>query len=52
MKRFCKDLKDHASKIIDFKKKTMIPLTKEKEDIIIKKIFVIFVKKILIMIQK
>ena len=32
MKRFCKDLKNHASKIIDFKKKTMIPLTKEEED--------------------
>ena len=32
MKRFCKDLKDHATKIIDFKKKTMIPLTKEEED--------------------
>ena len=32
MKRFCKDLKDHATKIIDFKKKTMIPLTKEEND--------------------
>ena len=32
MKRFCKDLKDHPTKIIDFKKKTMIPLTKEEED--------------------
>ena len=32
MKRFCKDLKDHATKIIDFKKKTMISLTKEEED--------------------
>ena len=32
MKRFCKDLKDHATKIIGFKKKTMIPLTKEEED--------------------
>ena len=32
MKRFCKDLKDHATKIIDLKKKTMIPLTKEEED--------------------
>ena len=32
MKRFCKDLKDHATKIIDFKKNTMIPLTKEEED--------------------
>ena len=32
MKRLCKDLKDHGTKIIDFKKKTMIPLTKEEED--------------------
>ena len=33
MKRFCKDLKDHATKIIDFKKKkTMIPLTKQEQD--------------------
>ena len=32
MKRFCKDLKDHATKIIDFKKKNMTPLTKEEED--------------------
>ena len=32
MKRFCKDLKGHATKIIDFKKKTMIPLTKEEGD--------------------
>ena len=32
MKRFCKDLKDHATKIIDFLKKAMIPLTKEEED--------------------
>ena len=32
MKRFCKDSKDHATKIIDFKKKTMIPLTKDEED--------------------
>ena len=32
MRRFCKDLKDHATKIIDFKKKDMIPLTKEEND--------------------
>ena len=32
MKRFCKDLMDHAIKIIDFKKKDMIPLTKEEKD--------------------
>ena len=32
MKGFCKDLKDHATKIIDFKKKIITPLTKEEED--------------------
>ena len=32
MKRFFKDLKDHATKLIDFKKKIMTPLTKEEED--------------------
>ena len=32
MKRFCKDLIDHATKIINFKKKIMTPLTKEEED--------------------
>ena len=32
MKRFCKDLKDHATKIIDCKKKDMILLIKEEED--------------------
>ena len=32
MRRFCKDLKDHATKIINFKKKIITPLTKEEED--------------------
>ena len=32
MKRFCKDLMDHATKIIDCKKKDMIPLTKEEKE--------------------
>ena len=32
MGRFCKDLNDHAIKIIDCKKKDMIPLNKEEED--------------------
>ena len=32
MRRFCKDLKDHAIKIIDCKKKDMMQLTKEEED--------------------
>ena len=30
MKRICKDLKDHATKIINYEKKKMIPLTDEK----------------------
>ena len=32
MRRFCKYLTDHAIKIIDCKKKDMIPLSKEEED--------------------
>ena len=32
MKRFCKDLKEHAKKIINCEKKDMIPLTKEEEE--------------------
>ena len=32
MKRFCKDLRDHATRTIDFKKKFIIPLTKDEED--------------------
>ena len=32
MKRFCKDLKEHATKIINFKKKVMAPLKKEEEE--------------------
>ena len=31
MKMFCKDLKKHAAKIINYEKKKMIPLTKGKE---------------------
>ena len=32
MKRFCKDLKEHATKIINCEKKDMIPLTKEEKE--------------------
>ena len=32
MKRFCKDLKEHATKIINCEKKVMAPLTKEEEE--------------------
>ena len=31
MKKFCKDLRTHATKIINYEKKTMIPLTKEEK---------------------
>ena len=30
MERFCKDLKEHATKIINYDKKEMIPLTDEE----------------------
>ena len=32
MKRFCKDLKDHATRIVDFKRKFITSLTKDEED--------------------
>ena len=32
MKRFCKDLKEHATKIINCEKKVMAPLTKEEKE--------------------
>ena len=32
MKRFCKDLKEHAKRIINCEKKDMIPLTKEENE--------------------
>ena len=31
-KRFCKDLKDHATRIVNFKRKFITPLTKDEED--------------------
>ena len=33
MKKFCKDLKEHAMRIINYEKKKIIPLTKEEEKI-------------------
>ena len=31
MKKFCKDLREHATKIINYEKKNMIPLTREEK---------------------
>ena len=50
MKNFCLDLKIHATKIINYEKKEMIPLTKKKRRSIISKKFVIYVKKDLVLI--
>ena len=30
MKKFCKDLREHATKIINYEKKDMIPFTKKR----------------------
>ena len=31
MKKFCKDLKEHATRILNYEKKNIIPLTKEEK---------------------
>ena len=31
MEKFCKNLREHATKIINYEKKKMIPLTKKEE---------------------
>ena len=33
MKNFCLDLREHATKIINYEKKEMIPLTKEEKKV-------------------
>ena len=49
MKKFCKDIREHATKIINYEKKDMIPLTKKEEK---NKMFVTYAKKNLIQIIK
>ena len=49
MKNFCLDLKKHATKIINYEKKEMIPLTKKEEKKHNKKKFAIYVKKDLVL---
>ena len=49
MKKFCLNLREHATKIINYEKKKMIPLTKtKKRNTIISKKFVAYSKKNLI----
>ena len=45
MKNFCLDLKEHATKIVNYKKKEMIPLTKEEKELIIFQKDAIYAKK-------
>ena len=49
MKNFCLDLREHATKIIDYEKKEMIPLTKKEKKSLINKKFDIYVKKDLVL---
>ena len=53
VKRYCKDLKEHAAKTINYDKKGMIPLTDEENISLIKsKKYVTFAKKDLVLIIK
>ena len=52
MKKFCKDLKTHANKIINYKKKKMMPLTTKEEIYHNKKKYATYVKKNLIIMIK
>ena len=45
MKKFCQDLREHVTKIINYEKKEIIPLTKKKKKDRTSKKFVIYVKK-------
>ena len=52
MRKFCKDLREHATKIINYEKKRMVSLTTEEKYIIINRKYVIYVKKNLITMTK
>ena len=51
MERFCKDLREHGMKIINYEKKEMIPLTDEEMSFIKCKKFVTYEKKYLVLIK-
>ena len=52
MKKFSEDLRIHASKIINYEKKKMMPLTTEEKYITINQKYVIYAKKNLILVLK
>ena len=49
MKNFCLDLREHATKIINYEKKEMIPLTKEEQKCIVDKKNAVYAKKDLVL---
>ena len=52
MKKFCKDLREHSTKIINYEKKKMISLTTEEKVHYNKQKYVIYAKKNLIIMIK
>ena len=52
MTKFCKDLREHATKIINYEKKDMIPLTKKEEENYNNQKVCYYVKKNLIKVIK
>ena len=52
MTKFCKDLREHATKIINYEKKDMIPLTKKEEENYNNQKIVTYVKKNLLKVIK
>ena len=49
MERFCKDLRDHAMKIINYEEQEMIPPTNKKINLMKTKRFVTYAKKNLVL---
>ena len=45
MKNLCQDLREHAAKLIDSKKKEMMPLTNQEKNYIVSKKFAMYEKK-------
>ena len=51
MEMFCKDLREHATEIINCEKKEMIPLTNEENELMKCKKFFTYAKNYLILIK-
>ena len=51
IERFCKDLRDHAMKIINYEEKEMTPLTYKETSLMKSKKFVTYVKRNLVLME-